>query len=135
MQAVRIRFALCFRMCCLPGLPEPWDDGGGPDTFEIEIGNRIAYSAPLWEGGRAFADLRTRWLPYYGEPLREERLQMVNDACRLNIERVHFAVTRGLNFYGFDRLYLSCVSRIPSSAVHRAPRLSDRLQQVDTRAS
>ena len=86
-------------------VPEPWDDGGGPDAFEIEIGNRVAHSVPLWEGGSAFADLRTRWLPYYGESLREERLRMVNDACRLNIERVHFAVTRGLNFYGFDRLY------------------------------
>jgi len=30
---------------------------------------------------------------------------MVNEACRLNVERAHFAVTRGLNFYGFDRLY------------------------------
>ncbi len=85
--------------------PEPWDDGGGPDAFEIEIGNRLAYSVPLWERSSAFADLRARWLPYYSENLREERLRMVNDACRLNIERVHFAVTRGLNFYGFDRLY------------------------------
>ena len=86
-------------------VPEPWDEGGGPDAFEIEIGNRVAHSVPLWEGGSAFADLRKRWLPYYGESLREERLRMVNEACRLNIERVHFAVTRGLNFYGFDRLY------------------------------
>ncbi len=86
-------------------VPQPWDDGGGPDAFEIEIGNRVAYAVPLWERSNAFADLRTRWLPYYGESLRQERLRMVNDACRLNIERVHFAVTRGLNFYGFDRLY------------------------------
>jgi hypothetical protein len=86
-------------------VPEPWDDGGGPDAFEIEIGNRVAYSAPIWEGGSAFADLRKRWLPYYEESLREERLRMVNDACRLNIERVHFAAARGLNFHGFDRLY------------------------------
>ncbi len=84
---------------------EPWDDGGGPDAFEIEIGNQVAYAVPLWERSSAFADLRTRWLPYYKESLREERLRMVSDACRLNIARVHFAVTRGLNFYGFDRLY------------------------------
>ena len=100
------RFA-CVHLDLFDGrwLPEVWDEGGGPDAFEIEIGNRVAHAVPVWEGGGAFADLRTRWLPYYGEGLREERLRMVNDACRLNIERVHFAVNRGLNFYGFDRLY------------------------------
>lgn len=84
---------------------ESWDEGGGPDAFEIEIGNRVAYSVPLWEGGSAFTDLQKCWLPYYGESLREARLQMVNDACRLNLERVRFAAARGLNFYGLDRLY------------------------------
>src|SRR5206468_1858181 len=24
-----------------------WDDGGGPDSFEVEIGNRVAYAVPL----------------------------------------------------------------------------------------
>jgi hypothetical protein len=86
-------------------VPAQWDDGGGPDAFEIEIGNRVAHSFPFWERGSAFADLRACWLPYYGDSLREERLRMVNDACCLDIERVHFAATRGLNFYGFDRLY------------------------------
>ena len=28
-----------------------WDDGGGPDDFEIEIGNRIAYASPLIQSG------------------------------------------------------------------------------------
>ena len=84
---------------------EAWDDGGGPDSFEIEIGNRVAYSVALLERGRAFADLRAGWLPYYADSLREQRLRMVNDACSLNIERVHRAVRRGLTFYAFDRLY------------------------------
>ena len=85
--------------------PERWDDGGGPDSFEIEIGNRIAHAIPLWEGSGAFADLCAQWLPYYDEALRLERLQIVRDACLLNIERVHFAVRRELYFYAFDRLY------------------------------
>ncbi|MSV28897.1 MAG: nucleotidyltransferase domain-containing protein [Bryobacterales bacterium] len=86
-------------------VPEPWDDGGGPDAFEIEIGNRVAHSVPLWERGNVFEELCGRWLPYYGEAPRVERLRMVSAACRLNIERVHAAVKRDLNFYGFDRLY------------------------------
>jgi hypothetical protein len=84
--------------------PEVWDDGGGPDAFEIEIGNRVAHSAPLWEG-KMFADLQSLWLPYYGDELRNTRLKMVIDACLLDFERIPFLVARGLNFYAFDRLY------------------------------
>jgi predicted nucleotidyltransferase len=85
--------------------PEVWDDGGGPDAFEIEIGNRVAYSAPLWEDGKRFADLRTHWLPYYGDDLRSKRLKMVSDAVLLDVERIRFVAIRGLVFYALDRLY------------------------------
>jgi hypothetical protein len=84
--------------------PEIWDDGGGPDAFEIEIGNRVAWSAPLWENRKVFADLRTRWLPWYGEELRRQRLKMVTDACLLDFDRIHAYARRGLIFYAFDRL-------------------------------
>jgi predicted nucleotidyltransferase len=85
--------------------PETWDDGGGPDAFEIEIGNRVAHGVPLWERSSAFAELRARWLPYYGDDLRRERLAMVRSACRLDLERVRSGVGRTLYFYAFDRLY------------------------------
>jgi hypothetical protein len=84
---------------------ERWDDGGGPDAFEIEIGNRVAHAVPLWERSAAFAALRSRWLPYYDEQLRAERLAMVADACRRDLERIAAGVRRGLHFYSFDRLY------------------------------
>ena len=86
-------------------LPETWDDGGGPDAFELEIGNRVAHGLPLWKRSRAFDDLRAQWLPYYGDDLRRERLAMVRSSCRLNLERVHSGVKRGLYFHAFDRLY------------------------------
>ena len=85
--------------------PQRWDDGGGPDCFEIEIGNRVAHALPLWEASDAFAHLGAKWLPYYDEALRLERLPMVRDACCLNLDRVHSAVARELYFYAFDRLY------------------------------
>ena len=50
-------------------VPEVWDDGGGPDSFELEIGNHVAYSVPLWQANDAFSRLQTRWLPYYSESL------------------------------------------------------------------
>ncbi|HEX6292847.1 MAG TPA: nucleotidyltransferase domain-containing protein [Herpetosiphonaceae bacterium] len=86
-------------------VPESWDDGGGPDGFELGIGNEVAYSQPLWEGTTAFRDLKTTWLPYYGETLRQQRLAMVRSACHYDLDHVPFFVRRGLYFQAFDRLY------------------------------
>jgi hypothetical protein len=48
-------------------MPTIWDDGGGPDSFEIEIGNRVANAAPLGEAGSYFRELQSQWLLYYEE--------------------------------------------------------------------
>jgi hypothetical protein len=85
--------------------PSVWDDGGGPDTFEIEIGNRLAYAAPLHEVGTYFREVQSQWLPYYGEELRLSRLAMVREACNRDLDAVPFYVGRGLYFQAFDRLY------------------------------
>jgi predicted nucleotidyltransferase len=82
-----------------------WDDGGGPDGFELEIGNLVVYSHPLWEGGTALAQLKAHWLPYYGDDLRCERLAMVRNACLYDLTHVPFYVGRTLYFQAFDRLY------------------------------
>ena len=85
--------------------PTVWDDGGGPDTFEIEIGNRVAYAAPLDEAGAYFRHLQSQWLPYYQEELRLSRLAMVREACARDLDAIPFFVGRGLYFQAFDRLY------------------------------
>jgi hypothetical protein len=85
--------------------PTVWDDGGGPDTFEIEIGNRVAYAAPLGGAGPYFRQLRSQWLPYYEEELRLSRLAMVREACARDLEAIPFFLGRGLYFQAFDRLY------------------------------
>jgi predicted nucleotidyltransferase len=82
-----------------------WDDGGGPDAFEIEIGNRVAYAAPFGEPGAHFQHLQTRWLPYYGEELRARRRQMTRAACVADLERASFYVNRNLHFAAFDYFY------------------------------
>ena len=82
--------------------------GGTTEAGRIVLKLRLetAQHTPYRFGGqRRLADLCAQWLPYYDEALRLERLQMVRDACLLNIERVHFAVRRELYFYAFDRLY------------------------------
>ena len=35
-----------------------WDDGGGPDSFEVEIGNRVAFAVPFGEPGFFFENSR-----------------------------------------------------------------------------
>jgi hypothetical protein len=85
--------------------PTIWDDGGGPDAFELGIGNHLVYSAPLWGRGSKYADLRAMWLPYYDETLRHQRLEMVRAACHYDLDFVPFYVSRKLYFQAFDRLY------------------------------
>ena len=85
--------------------PTVWDEGGGPDSFEIEIGNRVAYAAPLDEAGAYFRQLQSQWLPYYQEELRLSRLAMVREACARDLETIPFFLGRGLYFQAFDRLY------------------------------
>ncbi len=85
--------------------PETWDDGGGPDGFELEIGNQLAYGAPLHASGPYYCRLQAEWLPYYGNDLRYQRLDMARTACAYDLEHVPFFVRRALHFQAFDRLY------------------------------
>lgn len=82
-----------------------WDDGGGPDYFEVEIGNQVAYAAPLGQPGAYYRRLQAEWLPYYAAGLRRERLAMVRAACAYDLSHVAFFVERALYFQAFDRLY------------------------------
>lgn len=82
-----------------------WDEGGGPDFFEVEIGNRIVHSAPLGKTGEHFKALKKKWLPYYDEEVRLHRLEMVTQGCLYHIDHAIISVKRGLNFHAFDLLY------------------------------
>jgi hypothetical protein len=85
--------------------PTVWDDGGGPDSFEVEIDNRLAYAAPLHQVGTYFRQLQSQWTPYYGDELQRSRLAMVREACARDLEAIPFFLKRGLYFQAFDRLY------------------------------
>jgi hypothetical protein len=88
-------------------VPVPWDDGGGPDGFELGIGNLLAYAAPLHLVGPYYRQLQAKWLPYYAEDLRRQRLEMARSACLYDLDHVPFFVRRELYFQAFDRLYKS----------------------------
>ena len=83
--------------------PHGWTSG--PDEFELEVGNLLAYSYPLWEGDAAYRELKANWLPYYDEVLRRERLAMALHFCRNNLAHIPLYVGRGLYFQSFKRFY------------------------------
>lgn len=85
--------------------PSGRDWTSGPDSFELEIGNTYAYSYPLYHKGDYFAQQQARWLPYYGEQLRQERLAAALKYCRNNLGHIPLYVGRALYFQAFDRLY------------------------------
>jgi hypothetical protein len=85
--------------------PQERDEAAGPDGFELELGNFLAYSVPLWQGSDYLSHLKAQWLPYYSDELRARRLTMVREYCLNNLHHIPLYIERGLYFQSFDRLY------------------------------
>ena len=81
----------------IDGVFTPHERGwtSGPSAYELELGNYIAYSLPLFERGSRYAELREEHLPYYAEELAARRLAAARKYCLNNISHVHTFVERG----------------------------------------
>jgi hypothetical protein len=77
----------------------------GPDSLELEIGNYLAYSRPIYTSSTYFNELRLKWLPYYNDVMRRRRLSMVKVFCINNLHHIPLYVERKLYFQCFNRLY------------------------------
>lgn len=84
--------------------PTVLEVGVASDFFEIEVGNQICYSAPMDRAGAYFQELQNKYLPYYDENLRLQRLTMTWNACEYDLNHIPFFVKRGLHFQAFDIL-------------------------------
>lgn len=84
--------------------PANVEKGEPIDHFEIEIGNQICYSAPMGDVGLYFQKLQKKWLPYYNEELRLQRLQRTKDACNYDLDHIPSFIKRELYFQAFDIL-------------------------------
>jgi predicted nucleotidyltransferase len=73
------------------------------DSFELEIGNQLCYSAPMHDPGTYFNLLKEKWLPYYSELLRKERIEQLTEACYYDLDYLLFTKKRELHFHA---LYL-----------------------------
>lgn len=86
-------------------IPGEQDESAGPDDFEVQVGNFLAYSVPLWQGSDYFDQLKEQWLPYSDEDLRRKRLERVRWFCLNNLHHIPPYIDRKLYFQSFDRLY------------------------------
>ena len=86
-------------------VPQTIECGEPIDFFEVEIGNQLCYSAPMGQVGDYFLELRNKWLPYYDDTLRTERLTSLRKACVYDIDHVPKFMKRGLCFQAFEILY------------------------------
>jgi len=77
----------------------------GADAYELEIGNALAWSHPLFMRGSRYRLLQEHYLPYYDNALRQERLIMVVGYATNNIEHIVPYARRGLYGQAFKRLY------------------------------
>ena len=75
------------------------------DFFEVEIGNQVCYAAPVNSSGDHFKKLQQKWLPYYDESLRFERLKNIINACCYDIDHIPFLIKRGLYFHALYILH------------------------------
>ena len=85
-----------------PTILEPGEPG---DSFEIEIGNQVVYSAAMHEAGPYFRELQHTWLPYYEEALRSSQLVAIQNACKYDLNHIPLLVKRELYFHALDTLH------------------------------
>src|SRR5215204_785859 len=52
-------------------IPQKIETGEPIDSFEIEIGNQICYSASMGNAGEYFRELQSKWMPFYNDELQQ----------------------------------------------------------------
>lgn len=76
----------------------------GPDSFELMVGNYLAYSHALHDPDDAIGAARNKFLPYYSDELRASRLADVIKFCRNNLDHIEPFVRRRQYFQAHKRL-------------------------------
>ena len=58
----------------------------------------------MGNAGSYFQELQKKWLPYYNNDLRLNRLTMTRNACHYDLDHIPFFIKRELYFQAFDIL-------------------------------
>jgi len=84
--------------------PDPHGNTTGPDWYEVEIGNTLAWVHPLLRHGAYLAELQTRYLAYYDDKLAQRRLETVLAFAHNNLDHVMPTARRSLYIQAHKRL-------------------------------
>lgn len=76
----------------------------GPDSYETDIGNIFVYCSVVFDKDDFYKNAKEKFVPYYDEELRKERLKEVLNYCRNNVWHIEPYVKRELYFQSFKRL-------------------------------
>jgi predicted nucleotidyltransferase len=85
--------------------PSERNSTGGPDDYEVQIGNYLAYSVPLTQRTDRFVQLRDQYIPFYDDTQRSARLAMARMYVENDLDHISVYIPRGLYFQSFNRLY------------------------------
>jgi hypothetical protein len=91
----------------------------GPDGYELEIGNRLAWIHPMLLRGPRFKSVQTRHLPYYDEDLRYSRLTSTIAFAANNLDHIVPFAKRGLLFQALKRLCHALEEYLQALFIHR----------------
>jgi len=74
------------------------------DEFETTIGNLLVYGVPLFTKGSKYQHLRSKYLPFYTEDLRQERLDGTRSEFNYKVWKTRWLASRGEYIAAFDTL-------------------------------
>lgn len=74
------------------------------DEFETTIGNLFTYARVLYERGANYERLRRKYLPFYGQKLREARLRATAEEFRYKIWKTQWLARRDEYLAALDTL-------------------------------
>jgi hypothetical protein len=72
------------------------------DEFEATIGNLCVYAVTIYESGARFRQLKTQYLPFYDDTLRERRLKGTTSEFEYKMWKTRWLAERGEFFAALD---------------------------------
>lgn len=74
------------------------------DEFETTIGNLLVYGVPLFTKGSKYQRLKSKYLPFYSEDLRQKRLDGTKSEFNYKVWKTRWLALRGEYIAAFDTL-------------------------------
>lgn len=77
------------------------------DQFDLGVGNLFVYCIPLYERDNTYKSLAKKYLPFYDDEIRKERLEGTRKEFDQRIQKIKWLADRGQLFDCYSQLLLS----------------------------